>query len=220
MRNLILAALAALGVLSAAAAQSGQPAAPAPVCVSQPITATHTIPPYPELSRKLSEQGRVVLTVTMSQRGVPTAVAVSTSSGAPRLDDAAVAWVKQTWRWLPLDAACIRGVRTMVAVDFKLVGDTTPIPVGLTITVADADFPDGAKAKNETGQATLLVLLDETGAVTGARLTHSTGFEDLDERALLLVRKHVFEAATVDGKPAASGMWIAVQFGAPPPPPG
>lgn len=57
-------------------------------------------PQYPALSRRLGEQGRVLLHVQVSVEGKALAVSVKESSGFKRLDDAAVTVVKQ-WQFVP-----------------------------------------------------------------------------------------------------------------------
>lgn len=56
------------------------------------------IPPYPAAARSRGQEGRVVLDVAIGIDGTPVSVAVAGSSGAPLLDEAAVATVK-TWRF-------------------------------------------------------------------------------------------------------------------------
>ncbi len=56
-------------------------------------------PDYPRLSKKLHEQGTVRLRVEVSANGLAASVAVSQSSGYPRLDEAAVAAVKR-WKFI------------------------------------------------------------------------------------------------------------------------
>jgi len=57
-------------------------------------------PAYPPLSRRLNEEGRVVLRVQISAEGTATEVTVHTGSGFPRLDNAALEAVRQ-WRFIP-----------------------------------------------------------------------------------------------------------------------
>jgi protein TonB len=57
-------------------------------------------PAYPPMSRRLGEDGKVVLRVRVSAQGLPLTVEVSKSSGFPRLDDAARAAVER-WRFVP-----------------------------------------------------------------------------------------------------------------------
>ena len=55
---------------------------------------------YPRLSRRMGEQGRVVLRVYVSRTGLPQRVELQSSSGSPRLDQAARDSVTQ-WKFVP-----------------------------------------------------------------------------------------------------------------------
>lgn len=57
-------------------------------------------PPYPALSRRLGEQGKVVLRVLIGVDGQAQAVEIDQSSGFDRLDQAALGTVLR-WRYLP-----------------------------------------------------------------------------------------------------------------------
>lgn len=57
-------------------------------------------PPYPLLSRRLGEQGTVLLTVWVDAQGAATEVRLARSSGHPRLDAAALQAVRG-WRFVP-----------------------------------------------------------------------------------------------------------------------
>lgn len=70
------------------------PVAPAPVA-SAPRTITsgvqYILAPqvvYPQMSRRMGEQGKVVLRILVNENGKPDQVLVQTSSGSPRLDEA------------------------------------------------------------------------------------------------------------------------------------
>ena len=65
------------------------------------IAATHTIPPYPSLERRLGEQGTVTLRLTISPQGVVTGADVVKSSGYPGLDQSAISWVMAHWKYKP-----------------------------------------------------------------------------------------------------------------------
>ncbi len=56
-------------------------------------------PAYPPMSRRLGEEGKVVLRVRVSTQGMPLSIEVSKSSGFPRLDEAARAAVER-WRFV------------------------------------------------------------------------------------------------------------------------
>ncbi len=57
-------------------------------------------PDYPTLSRRLREEGRVVLRVRVSEAGLPDRIELSQTSGHPRLDQAALEAVRR-WRFQP-----------------------------------------------------------------------------------------------------------------------
>jgi periplasmic protein TonB len=61
----------------------------------------HNPPPsYPSASRRMGEQGRVLLNVAVSADGSALTVALNASSGSNRLDEAAMAAVRK-WRFVP-----------------------------------------------------------------------------------------------------------------------
>jgi protein TonB len=76
------------------------PAVAAPTPPSA-IARTHTIPPYPEIARRLSQQGSVRLSIEVGADGRVSNAAVVGSSGTAALDDAAVDWVKNHWLYKP-----------------------------------------------------------------------------------------------------------------------
>jgi len=79
-----------------------RPAPPAiPPAQAEPIQATHTTPPYPPLSQRLGEHGVTLLNVSIDENGRCTDATVVGSSGSKRLDEAAIDYVKQRYRWKP-----------------------------------------------------------------------------------------------------------------------
>ncbi len=77
--------------------------APAPKTVAPRFDAAYLsnpAPVYPPLSRRLGEEGKVVLRVHVEPDGQPSHVEVRTSSGFVRLDDAALGAVRR-WRFVP-----------------------------------------------------------------------------------------------------------------------
>jgi protein TonB len=84
-------------------AQSSPSQADGPVSLTSDLALVcpvRTPPPYPSVSRRLGENGKVVLQVELDETGRVTAAKVITSSGHPRLDAAALAAVK-SWRCQP-----------------------------------------------------------------------------------------------------------------------
>lgn len=57
-------------------------------------------PPYPALSRRIGEQGRVVLRVRVDAGGLPRDIQLHTGSGSVRLDHAALDTVHR-WKFVP-----------------------------------------------------------------------------------------------------------------------
>lgn len=57
-------------------------------------------PAYPLLSRRMAEEGKVVLRVSVQPQGSADSVEIKTSSGSPRLDDAAQKTVRN-WKFIP-----------------------------------------------------------------------------------------------------------------------
>jgi len=79
-------------------------AAPAPVPFTPPVFNAdylHNPPPaYPPLSRRLGEEGRVILRVLVNPSGRAGEVQIRTSSGHERLDEAARGTVR-AWKFVP-----------------------------------------------------------------------------------------------------------------------
>lgn len=67
-------------------------------------------PAYPSLSRRMKEQGRVILRVLVSASGEAENIEIRTSSGSERLDRAAIDAVRR-WRFAPAR----RGAETIAA---------------------------------------------------------------------------------------------------------
>ncbi len=57
-------------------------------------------PPYPPLARRMGESGRVILRVSVNPQGTADSVEIKTSSGSPRLDEAAQKTVR-SWKFIP-----------------------------------------------------------------------------------------------------------------------
>lgn len=57
-------------------------------------------PAYPPLSRRMGEEGKVILRVSVTPQGLADSVEIKTSSGSPRLDEAAQKTVRN-WKFIP-----------------------------------------------------------------------------------------------------------------------
>lgn len=78
------------------------PAAPAPVSAPRFDAAylSNPAPVYPPLSRRMEEEGKVLLRVHVTPDGMASEVTIARSSGFPRLDEAALNAVRR-WRFVP-----------------------------------------------------------------------------------------------------------------------
>lgn len=65
------------------------------------IAATHTQPPYPMLARRIGKEGTVLLSITVGADGNVQNALIAKSSGDNDLDEAAVSWVKDHWKYRP-----------------------------------------------------------------------------------------------------------------------
>jgi periplasmic protein TonB len=86
-------------VLVSHAPPSSPPVTTGPVVLDSDLAVTcpgASPSPYPSRSRRLGEQGRVILSVELDEQGRVDRAAIKTSSGYARLDEAALATVK---RW-------------------------------------------------------------------------------------------------------------------------
>lgn len=97
---------------SAPVAQTAPPAPSAPSPVKEAPVAmvppkfdaaylSNPAPPYPTLSKRMGEEGRVLLKVHVGADGRPLEVSIAQSSGFPRLDDSARETVLRNWRFVP-----------------------------------------------------------------------------------------------------------------------
>jgi len=88
----------------AAAPGDAKPAPPAEAPVSQARFDADYLknpaPPYPPLSRRMGEEGKVVVRVLVSPKGTAESIEIKTSSGSTRLDEAALNTVRH-WKFIP-----------------------------------------------------------------------------------------------------------------------
>ena len=89
-----------------------KPSGPVTLDAELALSCPGRVPPaYPALSRRLGEEGKTVLRVELDAQGAVTAAKVASSSGHPRLDQAALDAVQQ-WRCTPArrDGHAVRAV--------------------------------------------------------------------------------------------------------------
>lgn len=101
--------------------QASLPPPPIKFTQARALLAARAIPDYPPVSRRLGEQGTLRLRLSISADGAVKDAIVEQSSGYPRLDSAAVEWVKGHWRYQPAMEGT-RPVASMLSafVTFKL----------------------------------------------------------------------------------------------------
>lgn len=165
---------------------------------------------YPEISRKLFEEGVVTLKFTVDTDGKARNLEVMHSSGYPRLDAAALDEVGANWLYHP----AMRGgqpiaVKLEANVRYSL-RDDPMAGVHAVFRMTPDQFPPGAWSKSECGLTTFGVDLRADGFVTDVETIHASGYDDLDNAARAKLDTLKFGAATVGGQPMASGM--VVQF--------
>jgi protein TonB len=80
----------------------GATTAPVPAALARSSArfAGGSLPVYPEISRRRGEQGTVVVAVDVTERGEVQGIAIASSSGVARLDEAVLA-AARTWTFWP-----------------------------------------------------------------------------------------------------------------------
>jgi len=195
------------------------PAGAADACTTpdqplRPIAATHTIPPYPSLSQMTAEQGTTTLQVAIGKDGAVTDAQVFKSSGSLRLDEAALEHVKANWRWQPPIKDCQTAeATTRVSIAWNLRESPGTTPAGVTEWTPDAaDYPSDSLSRHEQGVVGVIIALSNTGEVAGTRIAISSGFPNLDDKAVQLAKSRKWTPAQMNGKPVATMVELAVEW--------
>jgi periplasmic protein TonB len=85
------------------------------------IAATHTVPPYPVIARRVGWEGKVTLRLTVLTDGHVGAAEVVASSGRVDLDQTAQAWIVLHWIYRPaLDNGAPTVSQALATVEFSL----------------------------------------------------------------------------------------------------
>ena len=88
------------------------------------ISATHTVPPYPPIARRLGAEGKVTLRLTVSAEGRVAQADIVTSSGRDDLDQTARQWIMAHWRYKPaLANGAPAASQTLASVTFSLTNE-------------------------------------------------------------------------------------------------
>ncbi len=94
----------------------------------------------------------------------------------------------------------------------------TPLQVGGDVQAPtllqhpDVHAPINQGQGDESGEATISIVVDSKGHVAEATLLSSSGSAEFDHNAVLAARKYVFAPAMREGKPVAVQMSIAMNF--------
>ena len=190
-----------------------------------PDLATRTLPPYPPMSVMTGEDGTTLMEVLIGTDGAVISGTVVQSSGSLRLDEAALEHVKATWRWKPPMQNCQPvQVRTRVSVKWDLRdAPETDEPRAPLIVLGKFDYPPGAFSRKEQGDVFINFIVTADGAVKQAQVAKTSGFPELDAKALALVMNwYRWLPATMDGKRINTPLYVAFSWrldappGAPP----
>jgi protein TonB len=88
------------------------------------VTATHTVPPYPPIARRIGAEGKVTLRLTVTPEGRVSEADVVTSSGRDDLDQTAQAWIIAHWTYKPaLANGAPMASKTLASVTFSLINE-------------------------------------------------------------------------------------------------
>jgi protein TonB len=94
----------AVAAIEASSGGLGLSTATGPQALGSELSVTcpeRTPPSYPPVSRRLNEEGTVILRVELDERGQVAIAKVATASGYPRLDEAALSAIR-SWRCAPV----------------------------------------------------------------------------------------------------------------------
>lgn len=179
-----------------------------------PVTATHQTPPYPALSQFAGEKGETVLKVIIAEDGSVSDSVLYQTSGYPRLDDAAVSYVKKVWRWeRPMRNCKPTTIETLVNVVWNLKGESPRDYPYIGETLDAADYPPDALRKKEHGIVGVMVSYSETGEPTAWSVVSTSGYDDLDTAAAQIACKRwQFAPMKMNGRPVKSAVFFAMEW--------
>jgi TonB family protein len=178
----------------------------------RPVVSSHTLPFYPRPSVMGHEQGQTILAVHIGLDGAPAEVTVTQSSGHQRLDDAAVQHIKTHWRWEPPTEDCKpAAIEAQVVVGWHLASGFPP-RAKAGINIQPSYYPPGAAERFEMGDTYLELSIGDGGGVKDGRVVYSSGYPDLDEKALAVVKE---APGALAGQPAGTEV-VLIRWTLPP----
>jgi TonB family protein len=158
----------------------------------RPIPETHTIPTYPLISIRLSEEGTTLMEVHITVAGTVDDCRIVTSSGSDRLDFQACDHVQRVWRWQPPTAGGqpvnvitrvqvkwallnLEGSEFVVARLIKMTGKLPAFPV--------EESRDRPIVLNEQASTLLRMHITAKGTAEDCSVVQSSGSALLDQTA-------------------------------------
>jgi TonB family protein len=134
---------------------------------------------------------------------------VLNSSGSLRLDSAAADYVKSTWRWnAPVQNCQPLAVITRVSIKWDLKDAVDTGPRFPTVNMDVKDYPPGARQRREQGAVVLMVVVSPDNGPVIPFVTTSSGFPELDEKSMELVKTWQFVPAFVGGRPVVTPVML------------
>lgn len=182
-----------------------------------PIMMTHTLPPYPPISIFANEEGATTLTVVIDENGNVADDFLFETSGSKYLDDAALQFVKEKWKWKPVTLNCKpMAARTRIRItwDLHYTEDRARYEYPyLPFTMAESDYPPEALGKKEEGITGVLISYSTTGVPIAWFIMHSSGHKDLDEAAAkIAMQRYAVSPMKMTGQPIKSGAFYAMEW--------
>jgi len=163
-------------------------------------------PTYPNMSKRLNEQGSVILRVLVKSDGTVGSIEIKSSSDFPRIDQAAVDAVRN-WQFNP-------ATRNGSPID-----EWYQIPISMylkdeatVVTRVDPVYPPLSLQFGEQGVVILRFLVKNDGRVGTINVKTSSGFPRLDQAAEDALKKWRFNPATTGGKPIDEWYEVGIPF--------
>ena len=163
-------------------------------------------PTYPSMSKRLNEQGSVILRVLVKSDGSVGSIEIKSSSDYPRIDQAAVDAVRN-WQFNP-------ATRNGSPID-----EWYQIPISMylkdeatVVTRVEPVYPPLSLQFGEQGIVILRFLVKNDGTVGTINVKTTSGFPRLDQAAEDALKKWRFNPATTGGKPVDEWYEVRIPF--------
>lgn len=199
----VLLAVVARAYPQASGAPTGTPAAPPSTLAA--VDPSSCNPVYPPESVQGNETGRVSVRYVVSAAGKLIGLALVSSSGHKRLDQATLDMLGKCGRFIPATQAG-KPVESSAVIEYTWKLADEPGAGSEQGPIAGAckppDYPIESVRAEEQGTTTVKFMLDEHGAVVGAELVRSSGHSRLDDAVVSALRLCRFRPKrSVDGRP-------------------